>query len=41
MQGAKGWRAVLAVGDEDAEQDEAIAIFCPACGEREFDGPHR
>jgi hypothetical protein len=32
-----GWRALLAVGDEDAKDDEAVAVYCPACAGREFD----
>jgi hypothetical protein len=36
---ARGWRGVLTVGDEDAEDEEAVAVYCPACAAREFDGP--
>lgn len=36
---ARGWKAELAVGDEDAEDVEAMAIYCPGCAAREFDGP--
>ena len=38
--GATGWRGVLAVGDEDVEDDptfDEVASFCPSCAEREFD----
>lgn len=34
-----GWRALLTVGDEDAEDVEEVAIFCPACAEQEFNTP--
>jgi hypothetical protein len=27
---------VLAVGDEDAEDEEEVAVFCPTCAGREF-----
>jgi len=33
---ATGWRAVLTVGDEDEEEVEEVAVFCPECAEREF-----
>lgn len=36
---AHGWRALLTVGDEDAEDDEEVAVFCPECAAREFGGP--
>jgi hypothetical protein len=32
----RGWRGLLAVGDEDAEDVEEVV---PSCAEREFDGP--
>jgi hypothetical protein len=38
---ARGWRGLLAFGDEDVEHDEAhdeVAVYYPACAEREFDG---
>lgn len=35
---AKGWRAVLTVGDEGAEDVEGVAVFCPTCAERGFGG---
>jgi hypothetical protein len=35
--GALGWRALLTVGDEDAEDAEEVAVYCPACAAREFD----
>jgi ribosomal protein L40E len=34
--GAFRWRACLIVGDEDAEDVEGVAMFCPECVEREF-----
>ena len=34
-----GWKAMLTVGDEDAEDDEAVAVYCPECAAREFGGP--
>jgi Zn finger protein HypA/HybF involved in hydrogenase expression len=34
-----GWRAALTVGDEDAEDEEQVAVFCPECAARELDGP--
>ena len=34
--GAVGWRAYLTVGDEDAEDAEQVAVYCPACAAREF-----
>lgn len=34
---ARGWRGVLAVGDEHEEDKEEAFVFCPACAEREFD----
>ena len=27
------------VGDEDAEDVEEVAVYCPVCWEREFGGP--
>ena len=30
---------VLTVGDEDAEDIEEVAVYCPACAAREFGGP--
>jgi len=33
-----GWRAFLTVGDEDAEDEEQVAVYCSECAEREF-GP--
>ena len=32
-----GWRAYLTVGDEDAEDVEEVAVYCPDCGAREFE----
>jgi DNA-directed RNA polymerase subunit RPC12/RpoP len=32
---ATGWLACLIVGDEDAEDIEEVAIFCPECAARE------
>ena len=32
------WRAYLTVGDEGAEDDEEVAVYCPECAEREFEG---
>jgi hypothetical protein len=37
--GAVGWRAMFTVGDEDAEDEEMVAVYCPECAEREFGGP--
>jgi rubredoxin len=37
--GAVGWHAVLTVGDEDAEDVEEVAVYCPECAAREFGGP--
>ena len=34
----RGWRAYL-TGDEDAEDAEEVAVYCPACAAREFGGP--
>jgi hypothetical protein len=31
-----GWKAALAVGGEDAEDVQEVAVFCPECAEREF-----
>ena len=31
-------RAVLTVGDEDEEDVEEVAVFCPECAAREFGG---
>jgi hypothetical protein len=40
---ASGWRALLAVGDEDAEEAaedvEEVGVYCPKCAVREFGGP--
>jgi hypothetical protein len=36
---AVGWRALLTVGDEDAEDEEQVAVYCPECAAREFGGP--
>ena len=36
---AVGWRAVLTVGDEDAEEVEEVAVSCPTCAAMEFGGP--
>ena len=35
--GAHGWKGLLTVGDEAAEDEEQVAVFCPNCAEREFD----
>lgn len=32
----RGWRALPTVGDEAAEDEDQMAIFCPECMEREF-----
>ena len=37
--GPVGWLACLIVGDEDAENIEGVAVFCPECAAREFGGP--
>ena len=37
--GAVGWRAVLAVGDEDAEDVLEVAVYCPTCAAMEFGWP--
>ena len=36
---AVGWRALLTVGDEDAEDVEEVAVYCPECTAREFNTP--
>jgi hypothetical protein len=36
---AHGWRALLTVGDEDAEDVEEVAVYCPTCAAREFGDP--
>jgi hypothetical protein len=36
---ARDWRALLTVGDEDAEDVEEVAVYCPECAAREFGGP--
>lgn len=33
-----GWRAYLSVGEEDAEEVEEVATYCPKCAAREFSG---
>jgi hypothetical protein len=33
---APGWRAYLTVGDEDAEDIEEVAVYCPTCAAMEF-----
>lgn len=37
--GAVGWRAVLAVGDEDTEDVLEVAVYCPTCAAMEFGWP--
>ena len=32
-----GWRVCLTGGDEDAEDVDEVAVFCPARAAREFD----
>jgi hypothetical protein len=34
--GHGGWRGLLTVGDEDAEDALEVAVFWPACAAREF-----
>ncbi len=34
-----GWKAMLTVGDENAEDVEEVAVYCPECAAREFGGP--
>jgi hypothetical protein len=34
---ALGWQAYLTVGDEDAEDHEEVAVYCPACAAQELD----
>jgi hypothetical protein len=34
-----GWLACLIVADEDAEDIDGVAMFCPECAAREFGGP--
>jgi hypothetical protein len=34
---ATGWKAMLAVGNEDAEDVEEVAVYCSECAAREFD----
>ena len=37
--GAVGWLAYLTVGNEDAEEIEEVAVYCPVCAaRREFGG---
>ena len=31
---ARGWRALLSVGDEAAEDVEEVAVYCARCAER-------
>jgi hypothetical protein len=35
---AWGWRAYR-MDDPEQEEFPALALYCPACSEREFDGP--
>jgi hypothetical protein len=37
--GARGWRALLTVGDEDTEDVEQVAVYCPECAERVLGTP--
>ena len=37
--GAVGWRAVLTVGNEDAEEIEEVATYCPTCAALEIGWP--
>ena len=34
-----GWKAMLTVGDEDAEEVEEAAVYCPECAAMEFGWP--
>jgi hypothetical protein len=34
--GAFGWLGCLIVGDEDTEDIEGVAMFCPECAAREL-----
>ncbi len=36
---ARSWQALLTVGNEDAEEIEDVAVYCPECAAREFGGP--
>ena len=36
---AFGWQAHLTVGDDDAEDAEEVATYCPECAAREFGAP--
>jgi hypothetical protein len=38
--GGVGWRAMLTVGDEDAEDAEDVAVYCPACARGSSTRPH-
>jgi hypothetical protein len=33
-----GWRALLTAGDEEAEDNDEVAVYCPECAAREFGG---
>ena len=33
-----GWKAMLTIGDEDAEDVQEVVVCCPACAAREFYG---
>jgi Zn finger protein HypA/HybF involved in hydrogenase expression len=33
----RGWRALLTVGPEEAEDEDDVAVLCPDCASREFD----
>jgi hypothetical protein len=33
---ALGWRALLTAGDEEAEDNDEVAVYLPKCAAREF-----
>ena len=34
-----GWRALLTTGDEEAVDNDEVAVYCSECAAREFDEP--
>ena len=39
VRGLQRLEVMLAVGDEDAEDAEQVAVYCPECAARELGGP--
>jgi Zn finger protein HypA/HybF involved in hydrogenase expression len=37
LSGAAGWRAYLAGGQGEEDEEATAFLFCPECAEREFD----